>query len=142
MATKREQILAALKTKLTGTTGVATRIYRSRPEAFTKAATPAIIIEPVSDNPKDANTTFDKITWELRIRVSVIVRGKIPDKVADPTVNSLYTKLLTDTTIGGLAIDIRPAITNFEILEADEPAGIVSVEFDIDYKSSYNNLST
>ena len=51
MATKREQILAALKTKLTGTTGVSTRIYRSRPEALTKAATPAIILEPVSDNP-------------------------------------------------------------------------------------------
>ena len=43
MASKREQILAALKTKLTGTTGVAKRIYRSRPEAFAKAETPASI---------------------------------------------------------------------------------------------------
>ncbi len=34
MASKREQILAALQTKLTGTTGVAKRIYRRRPEAF------------------------------------------------------------------------------------------------------------
>ena len=142
MATKREQILAALKTKLTGTTGVSTSIYRSRPEALTKAATPAIILEPVSDNPRETDTIFSKITWEFRVRVSVIVRGKIPDKVADPTVNSLYTKLLTDPTIGGLAIDIRPSVTNFEILEADEPAGIVSVEFEIDYRSSYDNLST
>ena len=93
MATKREQILAALKTKLTGTTGVATRIYRSRPEALTKASTPAIILEPVSDNPKETDTIFSKITWEFRVRVSVIVRGKIPDQKADPTVNSclLYT---------------------------------------------------
>ena len=44
MASKREQILAALKTKLTGTTGVAKRIYRSRPEAFSRAETPAIIL--------------------------------------------------------------------------------------------------
>ena len=142
MATKREQILAALKTKLTGTTGVSTRIYRSRPEALTKAATPAIILEPVSDNPRETDTIFSKITWEFRVRVSVIVRGKIPDKVADPTVNSLYTKILTDPTIGGLAIDIRPSVTNFEILESDEPAGIVSAEFEIDYRSSYDNLST
>ena len=142
MASKREQILAALKTKLTGTTGVAERIYRSRPEAFAKAETPAIVLEPISDSAVDTNSIFEKITWEFRVRVSVIVRGKIPDKVADPTVNSLYTKLLTDPTIGGLAIDIRPSVTNFEILEADEPAGIVSVEFEIDYRSSYNNLST
>ena len=142
MATKREQILAALKTKLTGTTGVGTRIYRSRPEALTKASTPAIILEPVSDNPRETDNIFSKITWEFRVRVSVIVRGKIPDQKADPTVNSLYTKLLTDPTIGGLAIDIRPSVTNFEILEADEPAGIVSVEFEIDYRSSYDNLST
>ena len=120
MATKREQILAALKTKLTGTTGVGTRIYRSRPEALTKASTPAIILEPVSDNPRETDNIFSKITWEFRVRVSVIVRGKIPDQKADPTVNSLYTKLLTDPTIGGLAIDIRPSVTNFEILEAEK----------------------
>ena len=141
MATKREQILAALKTKLTGTTGVSTRIYRSRPEALTKAATPAIILEPVSDNPRETDTIFSKITWEFRVRVSVIVRGAIPDKVADPTNVSLYNKLMTDPTIGGLAIDIKPSTVNFEIIEADQPAGIISNEFDIEYRRSYNNLS-
>ena len=66
----------------------------------------------------------------------------IPDKVADPTNVSLYNKLMTDPTIGGLAIDIKPSTVNFEIIEADQPAGIISNEFDIEYRSSYNNLST
>jgi len=141
MASKREQILAALKTKLTGTTGVAKRIYRSRPEAFAKAETPAIVLEPVSDTPLDITGINDRITRELRVRISVIVRGAIPDKVADPTNVSLYSKVMTDTSVNGLAIDIKPSTTTFEIIEADQPAGIISNEFDIEYRTSYNNLS-
>ena len=141
MASLREQILAALKTKLTGTTGVAKRIYRSRPEAFSRAETPAIILEPISDTALDTNSIYEKITWEFRVRVTVIVRGTIPDKVADPTSVSLYNKLMTDPTIGGLAIDIKPSQTSFEIVESDQPTGIISNEFDIEYRSSYNNLS-
>ena len=142
MESKREQILAALKTKLIGTTGVAKRIYRSRPEALSRAETPAIILEPISDTALDTNSIYEKITWEFRVRVTVIVRGTIPDKVADPTNVSLYNKLMTDPTIGGLAIDIKPSQTSFEIVESDQPTGIISNEFDIEYRSSYNNLST
>ena len=141
MASKREQILAALKTKLIGTTGVAKRIYRSRPEAFSRAETPAIILEPISDTALDTNSIYEKITWEFRVRVTVIVRGTIPDKVAAPTNVSLYNKLMTDRTSGGLAIDIKPSQTSFEIVESDQPTGIISNEFDIEYRSSYNNLS-
>jgi len=63
MATKREQILAALKTNLANTTGVGSRIYRSRPEAFSKAETPAIVLEPISDTPQDTTSFNNSITW-------------------------------------------------------------------------------
>ena len=49
---------------------------------------------------------------------------------------------MTDPTIGGLAIDIRPSTTTFEIVEADQPAGVISCEYDIEYRTSFNNLST
>ena len=131
MASKREQILAAIKTNLANTTGVGTRIYRSRVEALTRSETPAIIIEPVSDTPQDTNSFNNKITWEFKIRISVIARGSTPDNVADPTIESLHTKVLNDPSIGGLAIDVRPSTTTFELLEADEPAGVIGCEFDI-----------
>ena len=53
MATKREQILAALKTSLTGTVGAGTRIYRSRVEPFVRGESIAVVLEPVSDTPTD-----------------------------------------------------------------------------------------
>ena len=129
MASKREQILAALKTTLAGTTGVSTRIYRSR-------------IEPITDEPSVNTSSYLKIDWTLRVRIVVIVRGTIPDNVADPTVESLFTKVLNDPTVGGLAKDIRPATQTFEVLEADQPAGLITCEFEIDYRTSYNSLST
>ena len=78
----------------------------------------------------------------MRIRIVVIVRGTIPDNVGDPTVESLFTKVLNDPTVGGLAKDIRPATQTFEVLEADQPAGLITCEFEIDYRTSYNSLST
>jgi len=142
MATKREQILAKIKTNLAGTTGVGTRIYRSRAEAFTRTETPAIILEPISDTPQDTNSLYNSITHELRVRITVVARGSVPDSTADPTIESLHTKVLTDPTLGGLSIDIRPSTTSFEILEADEAAGVISCEFDIEYRTLYNSLTT
>ena len=142
MASKREQILAALKTTLAGTTGVSTRIYRSRIEPITNGESPAVVIEPITDEPSTNNSSYLKIDWTLRVRIVVIIRGTIPDSVGDPTVESLFTKVLTDPTVGGLAKDIRPAIQTFEVLEADTPAGLITCEFEIDYRTSYNSLST
>jgi len=141
MASKREQILAALKTTLAGTTGVSTRIYRSRIEPITNGESPAVVIEPITDEPSTNNSSYLKIDWTLRVRIVVIIRGTIPDSVGDPTVESLFTKVLTDPTVGGLAKDIRPATQTFEVLEADTPAGIITCEFEIDYRTSYNSLS-
>lgn len=142
MASKREQILEALKTLLAGTTGVSTRIYRSRIEPITNGESPAIVIEPVTDEPSINSTSYLKIDWTLRVRIVVIVRGTIPDNVGDPTVESLFTKVLNDPTVGGLAKDIRPATQTFEVLDADQPAGLITCEFEIDYRTSYNSLST
>ena len=142
MASKREQILAALKTTLAGTTGVSTRIYRSRIEPITNGESPAIVIEPITDEPSINNSSYLKIDWTLRVRIVVIIRGTVPDSVGDPTVESLFTKVLTDPTVGGLAKDIRPATQTFEVLEADTPAGLITCEFEIDYRTSYNSLST
>ena len=142
MASKREQILAKIKSNLAGTTGVGTRIYRSRVEPMTRDESPSLVIEFVTDEPSLNSSTFSKIDWTLRIRVVVIVRSQTPDTTADATVVSLHSKIVNDTTLGGLAIDVRPSTTTFDVVEADQPAGIISCEYEVDYRSSYNDLTT
>ena len=142
MASKREQILAKIKTNLTGTTGVGTRIYRSRAEPMTREESPSLVLEFVTDEPTVHSATYLKLDWTLRVRIVVVVRSQTPDTTADATVESLHTKVVSDPTLGGLAIDVRPATVTFDVVEADQPAGIISCEYEVDYRSSYNDLST
>ena len=99
MASKREQILAKIKTNLTGTTGVGTRIYRSRVEPMTREESPSLVIEFVTDEPTVNSATYLKLYWTLRVRIVVVV-------------------------------------------DADQPAGVISCEYEVDYRSCYNDLAT
>ena len=140
MTTKRESILTAVKTALTGTAGVGTRIYRSRVDPLSRGESPAIIIEPVSDTPEQ-NTSLPTLDWTLRIRVVVIERSDVPDQAADDTIEDMHSKLMADLTLGGLAIDIQPAQTSFQLLEADQPAGVIFCEYEIRYRSQVADLT-
>ena len=140
MTTKRENILAAIKTVLTGTTGVGTRIYRSRVEPMSRAESPAIIIEPVSDTPVQ-NTSLPTLDWTLRVRIVVIERATVPDQEADDTIESLHSKMMSDLTLGGYAIDVQPAQTSYQLLEADQPAGVIFCEFEIRYRTQVADLT-
>jgi len=141
MTTKRESILTAIAAALVGTTGVSTRIYRSRVEPITRGESPAIVIEPISDNAQQ-NTSLPTLDWSLVVRIAVIIRGNIPDQLADPTVQSLHSKLMADLTLGGYAIDIEPVSVTFELVEADQPAGVVMCDYRVQYRTSVANLAS
>ena len=140
MTTKRENILAAIKTALTGTAGVGTRIYRSRVEPMARDESPAIVIEPISDTPEQ-NTSLPTLDWTLRVRIVVIERGTVPDQSADDTIEDLHSKIMADLTLGGACIDVQPAQTSFQLLEADQPAGVIFCEYEIRYRSQVADLS-
>jgi hypothetical protein len=139
-ATRRETILAAMRTALTGTTGVSTRIYRSRVEALSRAETPAILIEPVSDSP--TLVAVGKLNWDLTVRVSVVVRGAIPDQQADPVIESLHAKLLADKSLGGYAQDLTAGPVSWEFVDGDQPVGVVSCDYRVQYRTSETSLTT
>jgi hypothetical protein len=141
MTTKREQVLTAIRTALTGTTGVGTRIYRSRVEPLARQESPAIVVEPISDS-AEQNTALPTLDWSLTVRVAVIVRGEIPDQVADPIVEDAHGKIMADLTLGGYAIDVQPINVNFELQEADQPAGVIMMDYLVRYRTSVTDLSS
>lgn len=140
MTTKREQILARLLTTLANTTGVSTRIYRSRVVPLTRGESPALVLEPVSDT-VEQNTSLPTLDHTLTIKISVIVRGDIPDNVADPTVESLHAKIMSDLTVNNLAIDVQPSDTSFELLDADQPGGVISCDYLVRYRTEIDDLT-
>jgi len=140
MTTKRERILGAIAASLAGTTGVSTRIYRSRVEAVSRGESPAIVIEPLTDTPAQ-NTSLPTLDWTLRVRISVIVRAAVPDTTADATIESMHSKLMADLTLGGYAIDVQPAQTTFNFFEADQPAGVIFCEYEVRYRTRVADLT-
>jgi hypothetical protein len=141
MTSRREQILTAIRTALTGTAQVGNRIYRSRVEPLTRNEAPAIVVEPVSDQAQQ-NTSLPTLDWSLTVRVAVIVRGNVPDQTADPIVLDMHQRLMADLTLGGIAFDIQPGSVQFDLQSADQPAGVVICDYLVRYRTSITDLST
>jgi len=141
MTTKRESILAQIASTLSGTTNVGSRIYRSRVEPLTRGESPALVIEPISDT-AEQNTSLPTLDWSLTVRVAVIVRGDVPDQQADATVESLHSKMMADLTLGGYAIDVQPQGVSFDLVEADQPAGVIACDFLVRYRTSLTDLTS
>lgn len=139
--TKREAILSAIRAQLAGTVGVGNRIWRTRVEPVSREESPAIVVEPIKDDPALA-THLATIDWTLLVRCTVIVRGVVPDQQADPIIASLHSKLMADPTLGGLAIDIFPAPTAFLFTEADGAAGEIRCDYRVIYRTSLTNLES
>ena len=142
MSTKREAILSRLITQLAGTVGVGTRIYRSRVTPVSRDEGAVLIVEPISDS---CETRRDKFQWTLNVRLSVIVRGsatQTADQAADATVKSIHDKVISDITLNGNAIDMTPRNVNFDLIDGDQPSGVVSCDYIIIYQTSTTDLST
>jgi len=136
---RRELILARLKTNLDAISGVT--IYRSRVEPISRSETPAISIEPVNDIP-DNTSFYDKIDWTLRVRVSTFVRAAIPDDTSDTYTQAVHLKLMADQTVNSYALDLTPDRTDFDLIEADIPLGIISQDFLVRYRTSRTDLTS
>lgn len=139
MTTRREQILGRIVTVLAGTSGVSTRIYRSRNEPFARSEFPALVVEPMQDSAEQ--TTIATLDWQLGVRVSIFVRGAIPDSVADPIIADVHSKIMSDTTLNGYAIDILPTAVQFDLIEGDQPIGVISCDFVVRYRTNLNSVS-
>ena len=142
MTTKRENILVRLVSQLSGTAGVGNRIYRSRVTPVSRSEGSVLIIEPIGDNCEIRRNNFQ---WTLVVRFSIIVRGsatKTADQVADTTVKSIHDKISTDLTLNGNAIDVRPRNVSFDLIDGDQPSGVVSCDYIIIYQTSTTDLST
>jgi len=78
----------------------------------------------------------------MRVRAAVIVRADVPDQAADPIVEDMHSKIVADLSLGGYAIDVQPDSVNFELLDADQPAGVISCEYVVRYRTSVSDLSS
>ena len=102
---------------------------------------PAVIVEPVNDQPIDTNF-YDKLDWTLRARVTTLVRNDVPDDASDTYTQQVHALLMADQTLNGHALDLTPDRTDFSLYEADVPLGVISQDFLVRYRSSRTDLTS
>lgn len=137
--TRRELILARIATNLSSITGAT--VYRSRVEPLARGEVPAVIVEPINDQPVDTNF-YDKLDWTMRVRVTTLVRAAVPDDDSDTYTQQVHQKLMADQTVNGYALDLTPDRTDFSLYEADVPLGIISQDFLVRYRTSRTSLTS
>jgi len=137
--TRRELILARIKSNLDSIAGAT--VYRSRVEPLARGEVPAVIVEPINDQPVDTNF-YDKLDWTMRVRITTLVRAAIPDDDSDTYTQQVHAKLMADQTVNGYALDLTPDRTDFSLYEADIPLGIISQDFLVRYRTSRTSLTT
>ncbi len=139
MSSIREQILADIKERIDDVTGVAGRVYRSRVQAFQKAELPAILIEPVSDSASPYSNT-DFMSWNLKVRIGLILRSEAPDADMDPILVSIHSLIMADRTLGGLAFDIVPESIAFSNMKDDVTTGTADAIYSVTYRTQALDL--
>lgn len=138
--TRREAILAAIKTAIDPTTGVSGRVYRSRVEALSRAEHPAIVMEPVTDS--HSKVTTDRLTNELTFQAVVLVRADVPDQSGDAIVQDMHNKIMTNAPLDALLVDLFPVSTDFQFIDGDKPLGVISCQYKAVYQSGLVDLSS
>jgi len=138
MTTRRESILARIKTNLDAISDVS--VYRVRTTPLARGEVPAIVLEPISDDPTEE--IYSKTTWTLRIRVSVLVRANAPDNSADAVVEEVHAKIMADPTCNNLALDTEADTTNFSFFDADVPLGVVAMDYLVKYRTERQDLTS
>ena len=137
--TRRELILSRIKSNLDAISGAT--VYRSRVEPLARGEVPAIVVEPVNDQPNDTNF-YDQIDWSMRVRVTTLVRAAVPDDSSDTYSQQVHSLLMADQTVNGYALSLTPDRTDFELYEADVPLGVVTQDFIVRYRTSRTDLTS
>ena len=143
MSSVKEQILSQLEDTLERVDDCEGRIYRSRPEAFTREESPAINFYPVSATVSDPYV-MTHLVWLLSIRFVIVARSegdKTPDEVADAVLIGMHSKIYADTTLDALCIGIYPRSINYQIVEGDNNACAIICDYEFQYRTALADLT-
>jgi hypothetical protein len=134
----REQILAYLVTLIANAGGF-TSFVRSREAPIARSEGVVGTLKPEEEeNEYKANR---QQLLQFVVVVTVVVRGDVPDSVADPYLVATHKAVMADLTLGGLAALVIYESTKWEFEEADRTAASVEVRYRIRYSTAVGDLT-
>lgn len=131
MASIRKQIMDGIESALATTPGVL-GVYRSRVIAFQREESPCVYIRALGETPLPLVHPFTN--KDFSFEVGVIVRAAAVDVATDDIGVEVHNRILSEPTIGGLALDTIEEGTVFEEEDADGGASVLRMRFKALYR--------
>jgi hypothetical protein len=130
---RREQILQALlDTVRASLAGQGAAVVREPAMALSRDQCPALVLHPESE--AVAARANDRANRELTLRLVAITRAVPP---ASP---QAHAALMSDVTLGGLALSVRELDTEWDVEDADALACAVTTRYQVGYRTLSSDL--
>jgi len=142
MSTKSLQIRNAIIGLHTASpvAGVAsTSIYTDWHWAIKPADMPAIVVE-MSDEAEPQSACIGDLNSLLQIKVSVISDGSDAAATADPIIAESYNRIMSNYSLGGLALTINKGPTTRTRDVLDKPVMITEIIYLVEYRTARTSL--
>ena len=139
MISHREQLIRAVM-GVWATAIAPTRVLRQPVVAIPREQTPALVVSVTSDTPvRRAN---DRMERELVLRLVAYARDQMDGYVvADDLLCKAHLALLTELTLGGLALSITEQEADYQIEDADVDAVAIPATYRITYRTLVSDIS-
>jgi len=145
MASVREQIIAYVVAKL-GESGkpAGLTVHRFRTRPIDRDSLPAQVVYPAGRDGGIAEAVSEysgegDVSRELTLRVESRVAGDAPDTLIDPLYVWAVKQIMSDTTLGGLALGVREEASSFDADEREVPVGACATDFVVTYSTEFDD---
>lgn len=142
MATVRERMLDHAKGLLEGVAPDGTTVHRQRTRPLPQEALGAWTIWSAGSRfeRQDHGTRLWVVSWVVEIRRAV-VPPHVPDTALDEDLELVYSTVLADPRMGGLAVRTDPVQEDSDAQEAERIIGMAAMKFETHLLVSPTDLS-
>ena len=135
----------AIVTALNTPTPVASQVGRVRLRPIAQATDTAAIVRPLNaEVPERALHPDMPVSWATAISVECYARSSVataPDVAVDSLVQSVYTRLMADTTLGGVVRSLQPQSISWDFDIDGEQTTCATLVFSALHRSQGATLS-
>jgi len=142
MRTSFSKVVSAVIAALSANPPVCKAIYRARQAAIPAQDEQAIVVQWEQAMPAAGTLQGAPIDWTTRLTVECYARSTDPDdngdQAVDPLLASVYERLASEATLGGIVNDLTVAGVQVETAVDGNKTGWVRIVYTAEHRT-YNN---
>lgn len=143
MTTVFAQIVSAIVTALQAATPVSAQIYRARMRPMAAQHTDAVVVRLLSATPERFDIGGAPVDFTTQIAVECYARSNATtaDLAADTLLAAVYARLMLDTSLGGLVMDLNLTDITYDFDADAEQTSCVILTLQVRHRASSTTLT-